>query len=709
MMPATLEPVPVQIDATQTRPGQIPMPEEGLGSLAYWQGEIKASQEQIEKKIEAWRENLARYQNKPFEKAPVRDTIWVPKDFALTERKRSQLWFKLPELFCQPKPGQTPQTAQAAPVFAAVLNQKLGPDQFDADTVMTEVTFDAICPAGIMVSVLEYEATVDGEKPIKVGEQPDPNFVPPTLPGSVLGLNQPVPMAPIMKMAPNIIHERYRWRRVSPAFLIAPADWVGSKYDDAPFLGERFELDREIAKRRFNLEDEDVPDGRAPLKTLNEAEDKDVTRSDRRVVTGVRLEYKASLYLPDVKHPECLYELVIFDGAEAPAVHRKSPHQTILPTGQLSGDSLKVFTTRVGSVRTISDGKFPNSDCQQSRPQVDELSKGRTQMIQQRNRNIPMRAADKTRIDSNVLAKIEKGEYQEIILVDGPANDVLHEIARAQFPRENFSFNEIVEKDLEEQWALGANQLAQDDPDSPPTEASIKQRNTDARLSKEQQAVKNYFLAGVQVAATLIQRYADEPDYVEIVGPVGAQILAQSALLSGTPVTPEQQQQAADPNTPTTVAVNKLMVQGSFLWSIKPDSQLRTDMQQERQYRISVYNQLRRDPLVNGQELVKWVFEGFGLNGAQFMAQPQPPPEPVPSISIAVKGEDLVPWAPQYPNIVQLLTIDAKPAQLLPPQTLEPSVPHPGMMPGVDPLNKHQADLSGQMPGPTTEPNTGGV
>ena len=694
---------PSETPDEQTRPGQLPLPEEGMGSLAYWQGEIAASHAQIDDtKLPEWRENLTRYQNKPRAVASKDDDVWVPKDYALTERKRSQLWFAMPELFCQPKPGQSPQTAQAAPVFAAVLNQKLADvDQFDADTVMTEVTFDAICPAGIMVSVLSYEATQDGDKPIQGAPGP---------PDPLTGQPTPGPVT----MAPNIIWEQYLWERVSPAHLVAPADFVGANYDKAPFLGTRFEMDREAAIRRWQLEDiaDDVPEGREPLKLLNQQEEASSDRRQRKVLTGVRLEYKASIYDPTVKHPKRLRELVVIDGMDRPVVHRDSPYQTVTETGQLSGDSVLVFTTRVGSPRTIADGKFPMSDCQASRPQTDELSKGRTQMVQQRNRNIPMRAVDKTRVDKPFLDKLVKGEYQEIIPTDGDPNQILVEIAKSQFPRENFTFNQIISQDLEETWAMSANQLGAAEAGQTATEASLKQRNTDARLSKEQQRVKDYAMGCVAVAATLIQRFSDQTDYVEVVGPVGAQILAQSALLTGVPPTPPEQENAADPNTPTTVAWNKQMVQGSFLWTIKPDTQLRRDMTQERQFRRAAYNQYRRDPLVNAQKLVLWCLEAEGL-GQGYMAPPAQPQEKPYNISMSFTGEDLIPFAPQYANVVQMLTLEGKPptftAAAATPTEVTPTIPHGGPMPMTNPINKRQADQTGNMPGPSGEPNTGAV
>jgi hypothetical protein len=109
--------------------------------------------------------------------------------------------------------------------------------------------------------------------------------------------------------------------------------------------------------------------------------------------------------------------------------------------------------------------------------------------------------------------------------------------------------------------------------------------------------------------------------------------------------------------------------------------------------------------------LLQWALEPTGVNPAQFLMPPQPPKEESPKISIAIKGDDLIPFAPQYPNVVQLLTIDGKAPTFTPvaPQSLEPQVPHGGPMPGVELINKRINDLSGKLPGPSAETNTGGV
>ena len=46
----------------------------------------------------------------------------------------------------------------------------------------------------------------------------------------------------------------------------------------------------------------------------------------------------------------------------------------------------------------------------------------------------------------------------------GPAQNAIGEVSRANYPRENFEFNKIIEQDMSEAWALGADQLGQNSP-----------------------------------------------------------------------------------------------------------------------------------------------------------------------------------------------------------------------------------------------------
>ena len=660
----------------------LPLPEDGLGSLNYWREEIQAADDQIDKLLEEWRKNLNRYQNKPLPAKPTEDTIWVPKDYALTERKRPQLWFQLPEIFCQPKPGKAPENA-VAPIFAALLNHYLqSPHEYHANVVMTETTFDALCPAGILCSKIGYDAFQDGTSPV----------MQPVLDESGQPVLDPLTGAPLQEPVevPNIVAERYRWTRFSPAYLRLPCDWVGSDYDRAPWQGMVFEDDRETIKRRYNLKDEDLPAADQPGESLNAIEDESSQRRNRRTITGVEIFYYTSLFDPTVAHPDRQRQLILLGkkGTESGAVvHRDSPYQTLTPEGKLTADSLIGYPTHIGSLRTISDGKFPNSDVQQTRPQVDELSKFRSTMVRQRARSVPQRVADKGRIDPALQQKLEQGIQQEILLVDGDPNGILVEVARAQYPRENFTANDYVNQDIEECWALGRNQLGLDEGGQTATEASLKQRNTDSRLAVEQSRVKDYFLRGVQKCAILLQRYCNQDDVAKIAGPQAAQLYEQW---------------------------KRTDVEAEFLWTIKPDAQLRTDLGQERQFRVQAYNQFRRDPLINPQALLSWALEPFGLNPQQFLAPPAPPQEPPPRISVAIKGEDLAPFMPQYGNVKLLLTNDGvvglDPKQAAPDPMQPPAeMAHGGPQPGVNPVNKRQLDQTGALPGPSSEPNTGGV
>ncbi|RPJ82870.1 MAG: hypothetical protein EHM13_08340 [Acidobacteria bacterium] len=99
---------------------------------------------------------------------------------------------------------------------------------------------------------------------------------------------------------------------------------------------------------------------------------------------------------------------------------------------------------------------------------------------------------------------------------------------------------------------------------------------------------------------------------------------------------------------------------------------------------------------------------------------PPPPPEDKPKLSIALKGDDLNPFAPQYANVLTLLKLYDVDEGLQPPgppqagaggpmgeqsRNLPNGSPRPGQRPvravrGIPPVDQHDADLSGKMPGP---------
>jgi hypothetical protein len=101
----------------------------------------------------------------------------------------------------------------------------------------------------------------------------------------------------------------------------------------------------------------------------------------------------------------------------------------------------------------------------------------------------------------------------------------------------------------------------------------------------------------------------------------------------------------------------------------------------------------------------------LGMNPDKIIVQPQPqPPEP-PRVSLAIKGEDLSPMAPQFPNVATVM--QAKGLPVGPPPGQGPQAPqgmntqHPGAAEGIGPLNKHLQQQTGQLPGQTSAPAVG--
>lgn len=659
---------------------------------AFWQAQITAAKDKRQKYVTEWRGNIQRYLGKPLSAAPTQDTIIVPLDYANTEQKKAQLFFKVPEVQLSPK---RPAYEQAVPVFQAVLNHYLGRHGVDARTMLHEALFDAICPAGLAVTMIGYEPTVDGTREVQIGTQPDPTAGP-----SVLGLS--TPEVPVMGDVPNVIHEAYYWVRCSPEKVLIPADFHGSNYDLAPWLGVEFEIDRAVALRKQWITEDTPIGGAVDQKGLNESERQD---SDvRPKVTGTMLFYRMAHFDVGQPHPEAFGWGVLIDGQEGFAVKPSpSPWQKFVPdeTGKRHLIGMKGNPIHIRGARYVSDSAYPPSDVQMAKPQVDELSKGRSQMIRQRDRNVPLRGYDKGRVDKDIVLKIEKGEEQSLIGFDGNPNEQLVVLGTGALPRENFEFDRIIKQDLTAIWAMGANQRAQNDEGSKTaTEASIIERNADTRLAYEQDQWLDWFVRGAEKLGGLIQLFADEADYVEIVGEDGM---------------------------PQLVQWDKTQIAGEFVYTAVPDTNIRQDATTKHKRALDRFNLLANEPHIERGELVRDLLRELGKSPKLYKPEvPEKGPEPM-RLQLTIRSEDCNPAAPAFPVLKAIMEqsglqipdaaistglalqskvdqggmADPTLAGMAQPGQLGPAVNdmNPGQAQEVTPLNKHQIDQSGRLPG----------
>lgn len=641
----------------------LPIPLEGDGSLAWWKAQAQAAKDKRQPFEDEWRQNVSRYQRKYLKADPTSDTVIVPLDYSYVEQKKAQLFVHMPEIQLTPK---KPGAEQITPLFQAVLKHELGPYGVDAEVAMRECLFDMLCPSGIGACKIGYEQLIKQvAAPVN-----DPMGMP---------VVDPMTGAPMTQMVPVPVWERYFMERFSPIHLLIPASFVGSKYDRAPWLGRTFEMDPSSAVRAFGPIAEQAK-ASAPADTqeslnLRESESSKKDRTSK-VVCGCEIYYYASLLDPEA-HPELVYEIVWLEGIEEPVVHRPTPNQVLGENGRVVG--MKGFPLHVGALRSVSDGAYPMSDCAMSRPQVDEISRGRTQMIQQRNRSLPLRWFNATALSPEQVDRIQRGDIQGLIPVDGDGSQLLGQVATAQFPRENFSFDEIGKRDIDRAWGFGDNQQGiQTESARTATETANIQANTNVRMQSDRARFLEFVVGAAEKLAALLQRYADEPDFVEVIGPDG---------------------------TRTLTAWDRTKIAGEFLFAAKPDSTIRQDAAADRKEALDRYQLMANDPNVNRQELLKDLILKSNQDPAKLLTAPPPPTPDLPKVSLSFSGEDFNPLTPGYAGVYAVLK--ASGIELPPPLTAPGpmSIPpgsasdHPGAVAGVEPLSKHQQDETGQLPG----------
>jgi hypothetical protein len=657
-------------DEKKDNPNILPLPAEGPGSMAGWLGWITSAQANIQK-IAAerkWDENLQAYMGKGDRKKYGENTTLVRKDFSLTEIKKALLFYQLPDVAAEAK---KPEYEPAAPLVGAALNDKIGPGQINAMAMVDEVLMDLLCPSGIGVTKIGYEAFVDP----KVKEVPQPNPVNPMMP-AMDEMGQPI-------MRPNIVRESCFWQRIPPKMFLCPPTFIGSDFDRANALGFKYHLNKTVAQRVLELSNEETPAG-SSIDLSKDLLASDVSRDaaqDANTVSLFEIWYRASEFDPEVGDPEIFRQLVIMEGREsAPIIHRDSPYQTIEDGKMIAGmrgNPIHVFT-----LRYVSDQAIPQSDSSASRDQVDELSRGRTQMIDQRDRNMPLVAYDTSRVPPEAVKKYLEGKTGELIGIpgmDGSAPPFVN-IQKGAMNGENFEFNHIIGRDIGETWALGQNQLGLDtDSKRTATELSLMQSGTDTRIGKEESRFVQQFSSGCQKVLALMQMFADDDDWARVADEQGQMVLKQW---------------------------NKTAIAGDYTIKVSPDSSRKTDGAAMKKEAVDIYKMFGNDPMVNQIELRKATFRKLGMDPNRLVLQPQPKQPEKPQVSLALKGEDMAPQMPQYVNVATILAtlgigMAPPPVPGQPPQGMPPQAPetNPGTVAEVTPIDKRADDGSGKLPG----------
>lgn len=622
-----------------------------------WQALIQAAKDKRDKVAseQGWAKRIDVYLGKPLDAMPKDDTVVVPKDYANVEQKKAQLFSQLPDVHMA---AQRDEFAEAVPVAQAIVRDLVSVHGVHAEAVMDEVIFDALCPAGLMCSKIGYEAFTAGEKPM----------APPVDPVTQQPMGPPT-------MVPNIVFERYYWERFSPKKALIPADFHGSDYDKAPWLGMEFELDEAVAMKRFGI----APPASGEDTSLNRFEAFFQGRGAPKKVKGAEIWYRPALVDGTSAHPEEFRRLILLDGKDIQPQITPSPYQTVNPDGTISG--LTRNPIRIGALRYVSDSAFPPSDCAVSAPLVEELSMGRTQMVQQRKRNMPMIGADRTRVTTDDLDKIEKGTVQGIILTEGPAGDVFQEIRKGAFPRENFTFNDYTDRDIAEAWALSNTPDYNAQGSKTATEASLFQGKSDTRLRRERARVLKYYVLAVECLFTLVQKFATDTYIVRVAG--------------ADAVAAWHQWTAAD-------------IAGEFAFSAKPDSAVFQDQAFVRKQATEVFQFLAPSPFVNQQALTQWYLQQMDMEPTKFLAQPEPPKPETPKVSFSFKGDDLNPQNPQYSIVLEVMRqagfqISAGAAAMSLDTALHAPLPEApgeprqsGTAPTQSPLNKHAHEETGR-------------
>ena len=482
------------------------------------------------KLITNWSISIDYRRGKPFASQSDEDAVAVNLDWPLTKTKQAALFSQVPQV----RVSHHPDSAIAGP-WLAQFERKLNDNLVTAgiEAALDEALPDCINAAGIGIVLVSYESLTEEKEVPAI----DLALLPPEISAQILQSGTLPDGTPIpMETVPQTVDKRYIIQRISPADFLWPLDFTGSDFDRAPWLGRSGRISWAEAVQKYNLSETDketyLGDDRSTLDRLTHDIDKDKDQPDLKVSFD-EIFYREFHCNPDAKSFSTIYHIVFLNGKKEPVVNEPWRGQKLDEESGVIIGSIK-NPIRVLTLAYISDDTIPPSDSAIGRPQVDEINKSRTQMIQQRDRNRSVRWFDVNRVDLAIQQNLMRGTWQNMIPVQGDGSRVIGEVAKSNHPPEDFTFDQIAKSDLNESWTIGPNQVGSGADVETKGESGEIAANFQTRVGRERARVASFFVGIAEVLGGLLCIFEDPATFGEEFDPTFSRTLSFSILADST-------------------------------------------------------------------------------------------------------------------------------------------------------------------------------
>jgi hypothetical protein len=487
---------------------------------------IEATKSYRRKLITNWSVSIDYRRGKPFSSQSDEDQIAVPIDWTYTKAKHAALFSQVPQARLDHSPDTLPKSLPWVGGFERALNDKAR--EAGIESTMEEVIPDCINAAGIGVGMVAYEAITSPKQVPSI----DIGMLPPQLQQEILTKGSLGGHKVPMESVDTPIDYRYTIIRISPRDLLWPLGFAGSDFNKALWIGRSGKITWTEAMHRFNLKEEDKisvlgEDNLSNEKLTSDAE-KDKTAGDE-MVDFDELFYREFNYDDEAESFSTIHHLVFVTGKTEPVIDEAWKGQKLDQDGKVIG-SFK-YPIQVLTLTYLSDEAIPPSDSAIARPQVNEINKGRTQSIRQRERSVPLRWVDVNRVDPAIQQSLMRGTWQAVIPVQGDGSRVIGEVARATIPNENFAFDKVAKDDINDVYSLGQGEREMEEAKSDPNQ---NVSNFNSPMGKERARVGTFFCNLMEVLGCLMCLYEDSQTFGDGFDPKFSRVLKFSILTDST-------------------------------------------------------------------------------------------------------------------------------------------------------------------------------